>query len=283
MAHEPRVQRKLSYPNVIVFGETGVGKSSILNMLEGGSEATVSDQATGVTFSNRSYEKTIKGTTFRVLDTVGLNEGAMGTVAAGEAIKGLYTLIQQLEDGVNLLVYVMRAPRIPYALQQNYEVFFEILCNRRVPIVIVITGLEEREDMEEWWDDNKDTFERRKMLFNGHACITATKGKKLADGAYSYGMEYEESRKKVEGLIYQLAHNSEPWKMPRPTWFATAAIRMRNLLAKAIGVKPKALSRELYDALRLYGGLSDEEAVREAYKTQKKSWKSLFLHRTHGH
>jgi hypothetical protein len=203
----------------------------------------------------------------------------MGTVAAGAAIKGLYTLIQQLEDGVNLLVCVMRAPRIPYALQQNYEMFFEILCSRRVPIVIVITGLEEREDMEEWWDENKDTFEGRKMQFDGHACITATKGRRLTDGAYSYEMEYEASRKKVEGLIYELAHNSEAWKMPRPTWFAAAAIRMRNLLAKVVGVKPKALSRELYDALRLYGGLSDEEALREAYKSQKKSWKTLFLHR----
>jgi tRNA U34 5-carboxymethylaminomethyl modifying GTPase MnmE/TrmE len=266
-------------PNVIVFGETGVGKSSILNMLQGENGAIVSDQATGVTFSNTSYVKTIRSTTFRVLDTIGLNEGTAGTIAARNAIKGLYSLIQQLEDGINLLVCVMRAPRVPHSVQQNYQMFYEVLCNRQVPIVIIITGLEEKDDMEQWWDDNKVIFEGRKMAFNGHACVTATKGKMLEDGTYSYEAEYEESRKKVERLIYDLAHNSSAWRMPRQTWFAFAAVRMRNLLATMLGIKPKVLSRELYDALRLYGGLSDEEAVTEAYKTQRKHWRSLFSHR----
>ena len=273
------VSEVLLLPNVIVFGETGVGKSSILNMLQGESGAIVSDQATGVTFDNTSYVKTIRGTTFRVLDTIGLNEGTAGTTTARDAIKGLYNLIRQLEDGINLLVCVMRAPRVPHSVQQNYRMFFEVLCNRQVPIVIIVTGLEEKENMEQWWDDNGHIFECRNMPFNGHACITATKGKQLEDGTYSYETEYEESRKKVERLIYDLARNSTAWRMPRQTWFAFAAVRMRNLLAKMLGIKPKALSKELYDALRLYGGMSDEEAMTEAYKSQRKPWRALFGHR----
>jgi hypothetical protein len=42
-------------PNVIVFGESGSGKSSVLNMLDGGSEADVSSKATRVTFSSTCW------------------------------------------------------------------------------------------------------------------------------------------------------------------------------------------------------------------------------------
>jgi len=47
-------------PNIIVFGETGTGKSSIINMLEGRSIAGVSSGASGCTFYSCPYEVKLK-------------------------------------------------------------------------------------------------------------------------------------------------------------------------------------------------------------------------------
>src|ERR1700730_10509355 len=111
----------LPIPNIIVFGETGAGKSSVINMLEGNDKAEVSSSAKGVTFTSAQYQKTISGTLFKVFDTAGLNEGAAGAVPARAASKGLSQLLRQLEGSLNLLVYVMRAPRITETAQKNYE------------------------------------------------------------------------------------------------------------------------------------------------------------------
>ncbi|KAG1831901.1 hypothetical protein DFJ58DRAFT_243829 [Suillus subalutaceus] len=43
-----------------------------------------------------------------------------------------------------------------------------------VPIVLVVTGLEDQEpEMEEWWRNNEKSISDLGMNFAGHACITA--------------------------------------------------------------------------------------------------------------
>ena len=259
-------------PNVIIFGETGAGKSSVINMLEGDKQASVSDKATGVTFSNIRYEKTIRGSIYSVFDTVGLNEGALGTVSPRTAIEQLYKLMLQLSDGVHLLVYVMRAPRITSVAEQNYTMFFDIFCDQKVPIVALITGLEDRDDdMDGWWTENEKVFEGHNMSFKGHACITATRGK-LKGETYSYAAEYETSKDRVESLILDSCAE-EPWVMPTRTWFASTVIRMRNIFATFLGIEPTVLANELYRALRSYGELSDREARKKAKEIEKSSIK----------
>jgi predicted GTPase len=256
-------------PNVIVFGESGAGKSSILNMLEGDIKAPVSDRATGVTFQNACYKKMIGRTTFSIFDTVGLNEGSAGTVTAKDAVEGLYRLIHQLDDGVNLLVYVMRASRVTRTTQQNYEMFFDVFCRRKVPIVIVITGLENRTEMDKWWEENKATFDNQNMAFSGHACITATEGKQK-DGVSSFGVEYEDSKWEVESLILR-SFSIDPWKLPTESWFTSVAMGLHNIFATVFGFKPKVYAHELCQALQTYGGLSYEEAMAEAKKIASSS------------
>jgi predicted GTPase len=260
-------------PSVIVFGETGVGKSSVLNMLGGGNMADVSSKANGVTFSSTCYDKTINGSTFKIYDTVGLNEGSAGTVDARDAIDKLFRLIRHLEDGVNLLIYVMRAPRITRTAQQNYEMFFDVFCCGKVPIAMVVTGLEEEDDMDRWWKDNKSIFDRYKMSFRDVACITATKGK-LRDGVHIYEDEYQESKEKLENLI-QFSHNPTPWKMPTTSWFVSAAVGLYNVCAKLFGVERLLFASELRRALMLYAGLSDKDAAAKAQRIESAATKSI--------
>jgi tRNA U34 5-carboxymethylaminomethyl modifying GTPase MnmE/TrmE len=261
-AENAAFSRKL---NVLVFGETGVGKSSVINMLEGKEHARVSDSAEGVTLHSESYEKQINGSTFQIFDTVGLNEGPAAILSAKDAIEGLYRLIRQLDNGVNLLLYVVRAPRISAIAQKNYEMFHEAFCHKNVPIVIIITGLEDRENMDGWWKENKASFDQQGMVFSGHACVTAIKGK-LRDGKPAFQREYEESKKKIESLIIR-RHSKIPWKMPtRSSWLSSTAVKMRNIFSVVLGLEPVVVANELYRALKLYGSLSDKDAKIEAEK-----------------
>jgi predicted GTPase len=59
---------------VIVFGDSGNGKSSLINMLEGDTQGRVSDGPCGVTYDSASYKKTIDGLAFNVYDTPALND-----------------------------------------------------------------------------------------------------------------------------------------------------------------------------------------------------------------
>lgn len=183
-----------SEPNVIIFGETGAGKSSVINMFPGKPIATVGSGADGCTFENRCYKRQINNMTFNVYDTVGFNAQATKNVTPKEAIANLGRLIREVKGGVNLLVYVTRGRPTPTA-QRNYEVFYKILCNKNVPIVIVVTGLE-LADRNAWWDQNENLFSSRGMIFKDAACVTAIPG---IGGIYM--AEYKESKKNLKDLV----------------------------------------------------------------------------------
>ncbi|EIW86065.1 hypothetical protein CONPUDRAFT_140796 [Coniophora puteana RWD-64-598 SS2] len=65
--------------NVVIFGETGAGKSSVVNLVLGRDEAPVNSSAIGVTFGAKSYSVDLDGRSVRLFDTSGLDEGDEGS------------------------------------------------------------------------------------------------------------------------------------------------------------------------------------------------------------
>ncbi|CAA7262629.1 unnamed protein product [Cyclocybe aegerita] len=199
-------------PNVIVFGETGTGKSSLVNMLAGRDIAGVSNRAVGGTFSSDSHEIFLNAATYKIWDTAGLNEGIHGSVPADVALQNLRTLVGKMSEGINLLVYCVRGTRFREILKFNYDIFYKIICQGEVPIVIVVTGLEHESPMDAWWEANRTEFGRYGLVFQACACATTTRGK---DGMFDE--EFEESKKKVEQLIVRNC-SEVPWKADRQHW-----------------------------------------------------------------
>lgn len=204
--------------NVILFGESGSGKSSVVNMLSTRVVAPVSNGVKGCTFESTSYEVNVLGKRMTLWDTAGLDEGESGRVPDVKAITNLYKLLLKVGGGINLLVFVTR-PRIKDASQKNWKLFREIICQGKVPIVTVVTGLEEENEMESWWGDNKEKFRSYNMDPDAHACITASRGK-ARNGGYVYDEEFEESKARVQSLL-RLKCRQEAWKVPRAEWFKT--------------------------------------------------------------
>ncbi|KAG1764549.1 hypothetical protein EDD22DRAFT_951634 [Suillus occidentalis] len=162
--------------NVVMFGETGVGKSSIINIIAQQELAETSNDATGCTSSSEHYLAEISNQRFVLFDTAGLNEGTEGTVPAAKAKRQLKSLLRELmspgSDGIGLLVYCVRNTTAPHALARDYNTFYVGICQKRVPIVVVVTGLEGETRMEDWWDTNEEKLKNHDMQFADHACVT---------------------------------------------------------------------------------------------------------------
>jgi len=162
-----------------------------------------------------------------------------------------------LDDGVSLLVYVVRGPRLSPSIRKNYELFYEIFCEEKVPIVIVITGLENEEDMEGWWKRNEAAYSEDQMTFAGAACITAIKGKNNV-----FAQEFKESGEKVEGLILDHCFKTT-WLPPTGgwvSWLRTFLLNNVNRVAKLLSLRPIVMVKSIYDALMKVGDMEDMEA-----------------------
>jgi len=141
-----------------------------------------------------------------MFDTIGLEEPQLGMKEYLDVIVNAHNLVAKLdtEGGIDLLVFCVRAGRVTATLQTNYRLFYEWLCEKKVPIVLVLTGLERENNMEDWWDRNKLVFQRYGINVADHACITAAS--KL-DGRHQ--QLYEQSRTLVRDLVIRHTDDRE--------------------------------------------------------------------------
>ena len=191
-------------PNILLFGSHGAGKSSLINMLAGQEASRTSDQGYPV-FGHRGYTIDVGGREVVVWDVVGLQlnkEHVDGEAISDDAARNLHHLVRSVHGGLNLLIHCINAKRPNEALDVDYEAFYRIIGGRKVPIVLIVTGLEDQDPMEGWWKLNEAEIKKRGMTFDGHACITAVRGKPLKNGpGYWHDEQYEQSKLAVRELI----------------------------------------------------------------------------------
>ena len=187
-------------------------------MIAGKDVAEMSSRATGCTFKSTCFSVHIGEKKFHLHDTAGLDEGQGGTVTKDDAIVQCYELLRKLHTGVNLLIFCMRAPRIKESCSQNWKLFWDIICQRHIPIILVITGLEnEEKSMDDWYTRNKEHFRGYDIHPHAVACVTGIRGKKMRSGEYTFGQEYAESKKKLRKVIRE-SYLEIPWRVPPAEW-----------------------------------------------------------------
>jgi hypothetical protein len=191
-------------------------------MLSDEGTAPVSNRAVGCTFESAPYVVPINERRYKLWDTAGLNEGDAGSIPGDQALRHLRDLVNNLRDGLSLLVYCIRGSRFRDIIKVNYDLFTEIICQGEVPVVIVITGLENEDRMEDWWTENEREFTERKMKFHGHACITTSKGKKNM-----FEEEYEESLGTVRALIEKCCPQNA-WVVDSDQWLNRITSRIQE-------------------------------------------------------
>lgn len=197
--------------NIILFGETGVGKSSLVNLIAGKEVAPISSDSDACTLSFRPYTFQVYGASYTIWDTRGFSEAdtGMGGKAYLVAIEQAYKLIRELSTsgGVDLLVLCHREGRITTTTRDNYRLFYEVFCDTKVPLAIVITHLERHARMEDWWDQNFQVFQKHEMMTATHACVTALSGHTKSP----------ESKQAIESMLGQHDENGK-YNMPQVEW-----------------------------------------------------------------
>ncbi|KZP22234.1 hypothetical protein FIBSPDRAFT_931234 [Athelia psychrophila] len=251
--------------NIIVCGQTGAGKSSLVNMLAGGPNeiARTSNDTIGCTLKSEPYPVTTPtGRKLTLWDTAGLEDGPTGRVSALEAMQNIRVLTLQLaaSTGLSLIIYVVRGKNID-RLMKHY-LLFKASCDDKVPFVLVVTGLDQESDRAGWWNTNESHFHQAGTQSDGHACIVATK-----DGHHKEA--YTQSVREVFKLI-ETTCRPDPWKAERRSLFMGGI----NVVAAFL---PSSKASVLYREL-IKNDVEETEA-KVAVKVYKLNIKSVKLNR----
>ncbi|OAX33787.1 hypothetical protein K503DRAFT_804099 [Rhizopogon vinicolor AM-OR11-026] len=176
--------------NVIIIGHSGMGKSSLINMLRHplsprDTPAHCDNNAVGCTKEETPYECNLPGPNGRsykvmVHDTVGLEEGTWGFLPAPKANKRLKEYLKPYvkERRLHLLLYCMSGQRGNQnkAQAKNYKKFKKVVGD--VPVVLVITKLDDTPTAcsafsMNWWLENQSVLQKLGMesAQADHMCV----------------------------------------------------------------------------------------------------------------
>ena len=211
-----------------------MGKSSLINLIAGEKVSEISSSAVGCTLDYKRHLLMLGDQVFAIWDTAGLDEGTQGTVPAEKAEAYLKRLLRDLAktSGIDLLVYCVRGTRVRSALLTNYHLFYSAICRKKVPIAIVITGLENQEgNMDTWWLKNEKQFSTLQMRFDNYACVTTLKSS-------TENATLEERRMISKRAVVKMITSTcrtEQWMPGERSWTDTAFSDIRAILSPRDG------------------------------------------------
>lgn len=261
--------------NVIIFGESGVGKSTLVNAIinkECGDEgaAKTSDRVVGCTFEWKEYNYKYDNININIYDTAGLSEASRGTVPNEKATDYLVELIQELSNsgGVSLLIMcIKRYDKITDTLCRNYALFSRGICQDQVPIILAVTGCENdtKEVKSEYLSDTYNKYEEADLNVVEIVCVGIPKEGPLVSAT----KKVELRNKSKDDILASIQKHllKTPWKMQSTIQWITGTFAILWNIGADFWQFPLKMSVDVYIQNALIKcGVSEDEAIRIATK-----------------
>ena len=246
--------------NVVLFGERGVGKSSLINLMAGNKVAEISRDDNPGTLSYGPHPIRVSGVSYTIWDTRGFSkvDGALGGEDCIVAVQQAFQLIRKVKSlgGVDLLILCICEGSITTTIRSIYRLLYEVFCEAKVPIAFVVTFLERHTRMDDWWDENVASFKRDEMWTATHACVTTLPGHSKS----------QESKHAIEHMLSQHDDNGK-YHMPPVKWFLRFSWRWFRFQNRLKGLKKgnldaflrKRCGFSIRDAQAIAGIVAEEE------------------------
>ncbi|KAG2121599.1 P-loop containing nucleoside triphosphate hydrolase protein, partial [Suillus clintonianus] len=159
---------------IVIFGTTGSGKSSLINLLLGSEQARASNDAIGCTATNDDYLFSVDKRKYRLWDTPGLNEGSEGLVPGKVALKNLKSFVKELMHVKNrapLFILCIQGSQGVKTQLRHYDSLKSIIS--AAPFAIVVTGMDTCSSWpwSKWWDENSKVLQSFNAASVDHACV----------------------------------------------------------------------------------------------------------------
>ena len=153
----------------VLIGESGVGKSLLINLMADQDVAKIFSGITACTQETTRYYFTIPGQVpICIVDTIGTN-------VSDSAMETVLELVRSLHDtgDIDLLVLCVTAGKLTDSVEQVCYLISEASRHLRVPLALAVTHLEDENDTKSWWRQNERVFGRCGIYPVAHACVTA--------------------------------------------------------------------------------------------------------------
>ena len=121
--------------NIIIFGDLAIDTRFVL---ERAGASIDPFRLPPRIFEAERYSVTIAGQEYALYNTAGLPSPGPGgsSLQAREVLGNLHRLIRSFDGGINLLIYAVRTDK---PTPDNFSLFFDYLCQRDAPIILVQT------------------------------------------------------------------------------------------------------------------------------------------------
>lgn len=156
-------EQNRSAKHIAIVGLTGVGKSTLVNVLTGSNRANVTNDAKPCTAQPDRYDVEMEGTRYTLWDTRGLNEaseqGAMGPVAwfrsllrnTPDADRKLREFLRGKNPKISLILFCIEAEKIRVDAQwKNYDKIYTKFCKRKAKVAVVVTRMDGNTKKTDW-------------------------------------------------------------------------------------------------------------------------------------
>ncbi|KAI6114557.1 hypothetical protein F5141DRAFT_1001773 [Pisolithus sp. B1] len=154
---------------VMVLGEIGVGKSSVVNLIVGEYVTGCSSDVEVCTRRTTRHEATVESMKVHIWEVSGFNKPEDLKKNAPD-IEDKFGPILEAKASVNIILFCMRGQKVTATTKRIFELIHGIF-KKRIPIVLVINHLERERDMEDWWRRNQGTL-GTSMSGTRHVCVT---------------------------------------------------------------------------------------------------------------